>query len=88
VKKAGNEQVKLQATFFNNLGVGSYIAGAVAPAVPFYQNFPFVDIFLRDRTLPPLPDNLWTAVFLGIWCIGMATLFQHLAQKLIAQLDD
>ena len=45
--KPGNEQVKLQATFFNNLAVGSYIAGAVASAVPFYQSFPVVDILLR-----------------------------------------
>jgi hypothetical protein len=87
VKTAGNEQIKLQATFFNNLAVGPYIAGAVAPAVPFYQNFPIVDILLRDGTFPPLPGNLWTAVFVCFWCIGMATLFQHLAQRLIAQLD-
>jgi hypothetical protein len=88
VKPAGNEQVKLQATFFNNLAVGSYIAGAVAPAVPFYQSFPFVDIFLRGGSLPPLPDNLWTAVFMAVWCVGMATVFQHIAQRIVAQIDD
>jgi len=88
VKSAGNEQVKLQATFFNNLAIGSYIAGAVAPAVPFYQSFPVVDILVRDGTFPPLPPNLWTAVVLALWCIVMATVFQHLAQKLIAQLDE
>ncbi len=88
MKLAGNEQVKLQATFFNNLAAGSYIAGAVAPAVPFYQNFPFIDIFLREGNLPPLPGNLWTAFFISVWCIVMATFFQNLAQKLIARIDD
>jgi hypothetical protein len=88
MKSANNEQIKLQATFFNNLAVGSYIAGAVAPAAPFYQKFPLVDIILHGGDLPPWPDNLWTAIFIAVWCTGRAAFFHHLAQKLAGQIDD
>jgi hypothetical protein len=86
-KIATNEKFKLEAAFFNNLGVGAYIAGAVAPAVPFYQNFPFLDILLREGRLPPLPANLFTAIFLSLWCIGIAVLFRHFAHKMIDMID-
>lgn len=86
-KTAANERIKLEATFFNNLGVGCYIAGAVAPAFPFYQNYPVLDQFLRIGDVPSLPANLATAIFIAIWCVVLAVFFRNRADKIIQTLD-
>ena len=86
-RTVSNEKLRLDADFFSNLGVGAYIAGAVAPAVPLYQDFPFVDFLFRKGELPPFPANAGTAIFLALWCIGAALVFRHMAHKIIDRMD-
>jgi hypothetical protein len=83
-----NERIKLEATFFNNVGAGALIAGGIAPAFPFYQNYPFLDVLIREGRLLPLPSNMATVALISVWCIVLAVICRRRADRLARLLDD
>jgi hypothetical protein len=52
-KAADNERLKLKATFYNNLAVGSTVGGVLIPLFGLYQNKPLSVLFAPFFTFPP-----------------------------------
>jgi hypothetical protein len=83
-----SERIKLEAAFFNTVGAGALIAGGIAPAIPFYQNYPFIDVLIREGRLLPLPSNMATLAAIAVWCVILAVICRRRADRLARLLDD
>jgi hypothetical protein len=57
-KVADNERIKLRATFYNNIAVGLWVAGALVPYIAIFRIFqaPFKALML-GQPLPPAADQ-------------------------------
>lgn len=82
-KIADNEQLKLRAAFYNNLGVSAAVAGIILPLVTFYQQHWTFVRFISETSwlglyhyLLPLVVGWSTAAIMRLVADGIAQRIQ------------
>jgi hypothetical protein len=78
-KTARNEQIKLKATFYNNLAITVLASGAFIPYLAFWPKHPFDNMDVRDIGS--------TLVAIGV-AFGAGCILRYKANEAIAQLED
>jgi hypothetical protein len=90
-KTAKNEQIKLKATFYNNIAAGSAVGGIFIPLIVLYQNMPVARLFSPLLTVPwhwqfSVQDLQFFIASLVALCL--AIIFRHHANRTASQLED
>ena len=67
---AENEKIKLRAAFFNNIGVGSILGGAILPWYGLYQTIEFVPPFTIHwpANMGRLMLTIFVVMSFGVFC--------------------
>jgi hypothetical protein len=82
---AENERIKLRATFYNNLAVGSAVAGLLVPYIALWPRF----FSAQATTLDGLLELIKPDALLGMIVAALLTLFFRLrADRWINSLED
>lgn len=82
-KASHNERLKLEAAFYNNIGVGLAVGGVLLPTFGLYQNFPLADLFSAHT-----PEKYWP-IFIGtVIAFLLAWLFRRLADDMLKKIKD
>jgi hypothetical protein len=91
-KAAGNERIRLRATWYNNLSVALTFTGVLLPVFSLYkaENFQLLDDWVSRRTLPTSVQSAQLVLSAAAVCVALwaaAKLHDH-ALKEIAKLED
>jgi hypothetical protein len=93
-KAADNEAIKLRATYFNNLAVGTLLGGFVIPYIALFQRYPEVEATLNavksggaDMSNTDVKNLAYGGVALAAGII-MSRMFRYMAKNTIARLQD
>jgi hypothetical protein len=89
-KPSNNEQLKLRATFYNNLAVGSAVGGVLIPLFGLYRDVPLSVLFAPFFTFPPPEPNeqIFAASIAAFVAFGMAWIFRRVANRVAGYVDD
>lgn len=82
-KLAENEELKLRATFYNNVAVGCAVAGVVVPFLQIYQTISAEDFY----TLVP-PQKYWQSLLILALAFLLAASFRIVATRIILKMQD
>jgi hypothetical protein len=90
-KPPNKEQLKLRASFYNNLAVGSAISGVFIPVFALYREVPLRDLFITPFfTFPPPPvdDRALAASIATFVALAAAWLCRRVANRVAGYVDD
>src|SRR5580700_3025008 len=82
-KPLSKEQLKLSATFYNNLAVGSALGGVLIPLYGLYRDVPLGVLFAPLLTFPPPPpdERIAAASIAAFVAFGVAWIFRRVAKS-------
>jgi len=90
-KAAENEQIKLLATFCNNVAVAIFVAGVIVPYFALYRPI-FEFLYALAAGVEPLPSLegsvVWPATGIAVLAFAVAMLFRQFADYVIRDLQD
>jgi hypothetical protein len=78
-KAAENERTKLNATFYNNAAVGTFLSGLIIPYIGFYR---------AVAEGPPSTSHMVLAGVSAAVALSLAWEFRIIADRIIAKLKD
>jgi len=91
-RAADNERIKLEAAFYNNIGIGLFVAGAVVPYFAIWR--PISDFFYAlatgIRPLPPPTEEssiLFPTIGIALTAFVLALAFRFVADRKIKRLQ-
>jgi hypothetical protein len=89
-KAAKNEQLKLKATFYNNLAVGAVAGGVFIPLIALYQNTPISSLLAPFYTFPPGwgPARDYQFMVAAVVAFLLAFIFRDAANRAAAKIED
>jgi hypothetical protein len=89
-KPLNKEQLKLTATFYNNLAVGSALGGVLIPLFGLYRDLPLGALFAPFLTFPPPPpdERIAAASITAFVAFGVAWIFRRVANRVAGYVEE